>query len=84
MQKGVTQLLTPDTDKQNPVTQEPFKALEKFVKAYNILEDSDCHLSEQADCLLCISMVYYILKDVPNALWSCEKASELQVCDEEA
>ena len=48
--------------------QEPYNALVKFVKAYNVLEeeDSEKYTHMKVDCLMCLSLVYFILDDHKN------------------
>ena len=65
--------------------QEPYNALVKFVKAYNVLEEeeSDNHTHMKVDCLLCLSLVYFILDDDKNTKQTLEKVKALNICEKE-
>ena len=65
--------------------QEPYNALVKFVKAYNVLEeeDSEKYINMKADCLLCLSLVYFILDDDKNTKHTLEKVKALNICEKE-
>ena len=65
--------------------QEPYNALVKFVKAYNVLEEeeSEKYTHMKVDCLLCLSLVYFILDDDKNTKQTLEKVKALNICEKE-
>ena len=65
--------------------QEPYNALVKFVKAYNVLEEeeSDNQTHMKVDCLLSLSLVYFTLDDDKNTKQTLEKVKALNICEKE-
>ena len=46
-------------------------------------EESENHTHMKADCLMCLSLVYFILDDDKNTIKTLDKVKALNICEKE-